>query len=315
MRSLTGIIAAIMLASCGNSKTEAGQSANANTASGNIYMDISGHYSDTLPCADCRAIYAEIRLRPDSTYDYVERKLGEDGRPQKAHSERGVYTVMQDQVKIQLTPRADSLPQRNLEISGSDLIASWVQASGSYDGKLQRKDRIIGKKGNDYVAHALTPFNRYPVPVYMDLPSAGISIQKPYLDQASEAEKAVVAYFALHYNAGCEGQACALAEALQMSDAQMMDAVRKWMPSLAGGNTAPDRSTQPAMMMLFFIRNNDILQANVNFMDSEKKIAHETFRFKIGESQVEQLPSTAAPAGNAPATPRSKPQGHTRGKQ
>lgn len=282
----------VFLASCGSNGGDKTGAAEGQTDSPTTSTEITfGIYSDTLPCADCNGILTELIILPDTTYRLSERKIGPDGRPSGSGLDRGVYSFPADG-KIKLTSRGQGNPERILEIGDRTFRFTDVQATANMnDLTLDLAEEVIGKKGGELVYYKTKPFNGHPTMVYSYVKGNDIHISKAYLDIAPEAEKAIVAYYAAQYNSGCEGNACALSEALKMDDAAMKTLVNKWMPTEA----LHERNADSHLALLFIVQNGDQFQVNYNVMDKDMMMmgASDVFKLVDNKFEISHQPLTA----------------------
>ena len=287
------VFAALSLGSCNQSstsgKTET-SSPQAYSSSGNLFMDIAGSYSDTLPCADCIGIMTELIIKPDTTFILRERFLGADGRPMKSTSVKGVYTLTEDQNKLKLNSSSPDFAMRTYEIGKNSLIATdgTSGTGGQFDLSLDLSEKTINKVGSDYVMYRTKPFVSFPVHVFNFITGNDIHIYKAYLDATSEAEKAIIAYYAVQYNNGCDQDGCALLKAMNLDMTSATALVNKWIPTAKLGTEDENRESRSKgqLAMVFFIKTKEGIQVNYNVSNDMRQMASGSDEFKIGDSEV-----------------------------
>jgi copper homeostasis protein (lipoprotein) len=295
------ILSALIWISCNNSgkKEDTNNSTKGqqqNQAGGFDYIAVCGAYSDTLPCADCEGIYTEIQLNPDTTFSISERRIGKAEKANRPAVIRGIYTPDGNTGKIKLTAVSDGGKAQYASYTENALTLldeSGNAFSDNADRSLERRDKIVGKSGNAYVKHTLLPFTKYPAQVYYRPAGADITIHKPYLDQAPEAEKAIIAYYSLLYNTGCSDNKCPLGDVMNMNQEAMKALVSKWMPNSPEAknilsNSKPENEKEK-LTLLFFIKTNNRIQANYTLISGQDMNARFMDEIEISGNEVKIL--------------------------
>ncbi len=253
-------------------------------------MDIAGAYSDTLPCSDCMGILTELIIQPDTTFVLRERYLGDDGRPQKSNSAKGVYTWQSEGNKIKLTSSSPDFAERFYEVSNGNLTATGGSnaTGGRFDLTLDLQEKTIGKKGSEFVMQRTKPFTKYPVQVFNYITGNDIHIHSSFLSVTSEAEKAIIAYYAIQYNSGCDDSGCALLSAMNLDITSAAALVNKWMPTAKLGSDDVNRESRGKnqLAMLFFVKSNDGLQVKYNLTDATRQMSIGSDEFNISNTEV-----------------------------
>jgi uncharacterized lipoprotein NlpE involved in copper resistance len=290
MKRISIISAALTLASCGgnsDSKNAVG-AANNVVSSGNPYADIAGVYQDTLPCKDCPGTLTELTLHPDSTFILREKMLNAEGRPGKSANLRGVFSFVDGTQKIKLTSSQAGAVTRTFEAGVNGITASDVQASAGVDLTLELRERIMGKIGPDFISYKLEDKGSYPTVVFTHMPGSDIVINKPALDRMKDSEKAVVLYYAMQFNSGCDDKSCALEAAMNTDKSGAEASVRKWMPSLTLPSADELRASRIDRKLVFLNVNltGNQLSVNCNTMSSDYSMAQSVDVFELGENEV-----------------------------
>ncbi len=295
------ILSALIWISCDNSSKKdtpgnSGDNHQQNQAGGFDYIAVCGSYADSLPCADCDGIYTEIQLNPDTTFSMSERRIGKNEKAIRPLVTRGIYTPDGNTGKIKLTSVSDGGKAKFASYSESALTIldeSGNPFSDNTDRSLERRDKIIGKSGNSYVKHTLQPFTKYPAQVFYRAAGADITIHKPYLDQAPEAEKAIIAYYSLLYNTGCADNKCPLGDVMNMNQDGIKALVSKWMPNSAEGkvalaNSKPENEREK-LTLLFFIKVNNRIQANYAVISGQDMNARFMDEIEVSDNEIKIL--------------------------
>lgn len=290
MKRIYILLAAIGLASCGgneNPNNPAGAAGQA-SSTGNPYADAAGVYQDTLPCKDCPGTLTELTLHPDSTFILREKMLSPEGRPAKSANMRGVFSFENGTKKIKLTSSQAGATTRTFELGENGITASDIQAAAGTDLTLERREVIVGKIGPDFVSHKLEDKGSYPSVVFTHMPGSDIMINKPALDRMKDAEKAVVYYYAMQYNSGCDDKTCALEAALSTDKAGAEATVRKWMPSVSLPTSDEMRLTRTERKLVFLNLNlqGNQLTVNYNTASADFSMAQGVDVFELGDSEV-----------------------------
>ncbi len=260
---------------------------------GNLYVEMAGVYSDTLPCSDCPGIVTDLTLKPDTTFELHERHLLHEGRAVKSESYSGVYSFTDDFKKMKLTSSMNGGKTRVFEVGKNLLLATDVSTSGvgQPDLSLDFQEKIVDQIGDDYVMYTTAAFSNFPVQVFSFLPGNNIHIHKTFLDGASDAEKAIVLYYALQYASGCDDHGCSLQNAINLNNSEADALLNKWMPSVQiNGNVNADKTRiHPQLALLFFIKNGNKIQVNYNLVDQDKAMSSAMDEFEIKEAEVTQV--------------------------
>jgi uncharacterized lipoprotein NlpE involved in copper resistance len=288
------LLLSIALASCKNGtpdekSTNPSNSQSAVASTGNIYMDLAGIYQDTLPCANCPGIITELTIQPDTTFILRERFLSAEGRPTKSDQMKGVYSFSDNEKKMKLTSSAQGAVDRFFEISNGVIISTSGEGNtASKDMSLELQEKIVSKIGADFVLYKTIPFVKYPTQVFSYITGNGIHINKAYLDVAPEAEKALIAFYALQYSSGCDEKNCALPMALGMDETQLRALVSKWMPSIPLPSAEEVRSSKGNghLATLYFIQNNGNLQVNYNILSPLRQMSMAMDEYKVGQNDI-----------------------------
>lgn len=154
-----------------------------------------GAYSDTLPCADCPGIIAELELRADSTYVLRERYLERDSVP---YGTIGRWTVSGDRLSLHTTDRITQWQRQQHGLIGLDTEGRVIDSGLPYT--LQRVDGFYSTLmhltgGYVYYAdsHSFTPCgSAFALPVAMDPPDepgAGLELERTYMKLVKEDRK------------------------------------------------------------------------------------------------------------------------------
>jgi len=285
---------AAFIMSCGNNSPLENSSSMSSTSKvsevGNIYQNIAGSYFDTLPCADCPGLLTELKLFPDTTFELTERRIVPSGGKLKADNYSGVYSFTEDMKKLKLTGGMGSQITRMYEIGNDQLSATdvAVAAQGQMDVSLDLQEKIVDKIGDNFVFHKMKIQKKYPVQVLNHLPGHDIHVNRAFLDMASEAEKAVVLYYAQQFSSGCDGNGCSLQKAMNLNDEQANAILKKWMPSLSLNETynSEKSKSRGEISMLFFIQTGSRIQVNCNLMTEEKMINSVVDEFELKDTEV-----------------------------
>jgi uncharacterized lipoprotein NlpE involved in copper resistance len=300
-KNIVIILSALLWISCDNTpkKDTPGDSGNnpqQSQAGGFDYISVCGSYADTLPCADCDGIYTEIQLSPDTTFSISERRMGKAEKASRPSITRGIFTPDGNTGKIKLTAVNDGGKAKYASYSESALTIldeNGHPFSDNTDRSLDRRDKIIGKSGNSYIKHTLLPFMKYPAQVFYRPAGADITLYKSYLDQAPEAEKAIIAYYSLLYNTGCSDNKCPLGDVMNMNPEAMKALVSKWMPNSEDGkkalaNSKPENEKEK-LTLLFFIKVNNRIQANYAVISGQDMNTRFMDEIEVSENEIKIL--------------------------
>lgn len=248
----------------------------------NPFVKISGIYSGQTLMADQRLVQVELTLNADSTFNLTERPAISDadrGKKMMSHTNTntvkrtGTFSMDTENTWLKLTTNSGAWEEIYFKYSDTNLIkldAQKVQMAEANKYVLERTSKVVGTISNFLVNYETRPFAKYPVQVFLRTAVNHIRINKPYLDQTSDAEKALLAYYILKYNTGCDLEGCRLATALGMTEEAMKAALAKWMPEveaakqLAANYKIPN--AQERLTMLFFIKKSNGMQVNFTIM-------------------------------------------------
>ncbi len=290
-KCLFAISIVLTTAGCDNKSTGPASEQTVNHVAGaNLYSEMAGVYSDTLPCADCPGIVTDLTLKPDTTFELQERRLVYEGRSVKSESYTGVFSFTDDFKKMKLTSTNGGGHTRIFEVGKNFLLATDIANSGigNSDLTLDFQEKIVGRIGEDYIMHKTAAFTKFPVQVFSYMPGNNIHINKAYLDGASDAEKAIVLYYAQQYSSGCNDNGCSLQMALNLSNSDAGSLLKKWMPAaeISGDLNANHTRVQLQLALLFFIQNGNKIQVNYNLVDQEKLMSSAIDEFEVKEAEV-----------------------------
>jgi hypothetical protein len=82
-------------------------------------------------------------------------------------------------------------------------------------GNLSRLTKWTQAMGNVNIYEYVKPFSKYPAKVFHRIQNGDITIDRTYIANAPEHEKALIAYYATIYQAACEGEVCLLRNELK----------------------------------------------------------------------------------------------------
>jgi len=286
-RTVATFVVAALLAGCNTSDyAKKNNTDEAYWPGENPYAELAGVYVDTMPCADCKSLrlLVELTLNPDSTFVLKERNLPGDEK-MRNQVMSGVFSPVDDWKKIKLTS-SDQPVKYYTPVTGA-MIA--LDANGNRPdtaaSSLKLKDRIVGRSGKAFVHYPVKSFQHYPAQVFMNATSNDISIDKSYLEAATEQELAIVAYYIVKYNAGCDETSCALQAATGKTMSELNDLAVKYF-----GSTEP-QSEKPKLSMLLIAKQNQVLHAGYTIADKQRKIVHGSDEFEITGSGVKLIAS------------------------
>jgi hypothetical protein len=293
MTRIYALLSIAFMASCGGNKNDDSKAgpASALNSSGNPYTDIGGVYQDTLPCADCPGTLTELTLHPDSTFVLREKMLNAEGRPAKSINTRGVFSFVEGSSKIKLTSSQAEAMSRMFEVTTDGMVATDVQAQAGADLTLEIRERIIGKVGGEFISYRIADKGAYPSVVFTHMPGGDIVINKPAIDRMKDAEKAVLAYYAMQYNTGCENESCALENAMNADKSSLEANVRKWMPAVSLPSEDDLRASRLKTKLIFLNLNlqGNKLSVNYSTMTADYTMGQSTDLFEISEAEVKMI--------------------------
>jgi hypothetical protein len=276
----------LLLTSCGgssdHSKESIGNGANHENNQPHLAFGI---YADTLPCMDCPGVYTELTILPDTTYSLSEWQMSESGRPTNSKLDRGIYSFTEGG-KIKLTSRKEGNPER-LMMAGDRALTLEPNGNTPSQGdfSLEMKEDWKASMEGANVFYKLSPFNGHPTMVFNSLKGNEIHIAKKYLEIASQAELAIVSYYAIKFSTGCDADKCALIEALAMDIQEIQNLIGKWLPT--EGNLA--RSSSDHLLSLFILQNGNDFQVNYSFSDADNNVINGNDVFKLNSDRFDVI--------------------------
>ncbi|MBL7941764.1 MAG: hypothetical protein JNM00_03310 [Flavobacteriales bacterium] len=214
MKNFSLIISAmaLVLASCGdktNTATPSATEAASNQPA--TLFDLAGQYDGTLTCEGCGEIRSALMIQPDSTFQ-IRNSVNVNGKD-------SLITIAGS---IQLTDglKTLSLVGANAEawtVSVTDGTHITLSSASAGTGALERKTKLVSTDNNRRLSYWLSaPDSLRAVQVYQEARNF-VNIHKNFLDNAPDDQKALVAFYAEAFSAGCNGNVCDLVTALGFS--------------------------------------------------------------------------------------------------
>lgn len=219
------IAAFITLQSCESGKSADGSTLQADTSTTvKTMLDLAGKFEGTIPCSNCTGRKFELFINPDSSFHLKETYQGTkqgDSIVQKFgnvspfnHFEKFMLKNRQDKNEIWIKPLGLTEIQF-ITSDGSEVEGGLI--------KLSKTSSVVALYPEFKVTYKLgvpTPEKSF---VYSKNPKGDITIDKAWLDQANEGEKAIVAWYASLFNNGCREDVCQLTKALGIANSEGLE--------------------------------------------------------------------------------------------
>jgi NlpE N-terminal domain len=209
------VIAFLFFVSCGEN---AEQKLATSEVAVQVKENMAGNYEGNLGCADCAGLKTILEIKADSSFIIRETKLT-SGVLSEQESFTGKLNFISDKSMIELIGREDgktkwlkSADNGSLQIVTQD-GQPVVDSLGG--GSLNRLTKWTQTIGNVNVYEYVTPFSKYPAKVFHRIQNGDITIDRNYIANAPEHEKALIAYYTTAYKAGCVGDVCILESELK----------------------------------------------------------------------------------------------------
>lgn len=239
-------------------------------------LKISGVYSDTISGeVDNEQIFIEVTLNPDSSFTLSRQTITNvPGEPIPMKGPRqvlnGLYLPRDNWKKIKLSSSSDGGHATCFEILPDalkllDEFENPIAKEGDFI--INRATRAIKNVGQFILSYDQKPFVRYPVQAFLRTSGNNIRIHKSYIDQAKAYEKALLAYYALKYNSGCDNEGCAFDLALGMDENGMKNLLISTMPDFENAIVSPVERQR--LSMLLINQNSKGFQVHVGYLDAK----------------------------------------------
>jgi len=200
----------------------------------NPYLTISGVYADTLPCADCDGILTHLTLYPDSTFALLERYLGKAGDTGKIPGMYGKYAIEPSCTRLSLRGINDKRIVYFRPVSGGLLLldSQGLPFVSTLDYVLDRTDQLAESTSSQRLRTQDSKLAGQVGVVYNRTLRNEVLIDEAFLRNATEPEKAIVAWYFTAHESACPAADCPLHKSFGMDDAGLKALVSKWL----GGN-------------------------------------------------------------------------------
>jgi hypothetical protein len=212
---LFSVVSALFFTSCGES-SESAQSGTSGPSQ--VQENMAGNYEGNLGCPDCVGIKTILEIKADSTFIIRESKMN-PGQMSEQLSFTGKVNFMNDLKMIELAGRQEASARwfktdatGNLQVVTQDGTAVVDSLGG---GNLSRLTKWTQAMGDVNIYEYVQPFSKYPAKVFHRIQNGDITLDRTYIANAPEHEKALIAYYATVYNAACEGEVCLLKNELK----------------------------------------------------------------------------------------------------
>lgn len=251
----------------------------------NPYVSISGEFSGKWLVKDKLYTLINLALKADSTFSLIEQNEslmatpvnGNLTKQEAALESTGKFLVQANGAIVILNFNEASRESLRFSYADNKLIKlggdvpSGKIASDNFT--LYRNTKVVGTLNNFLVNYETKAFTRYPVQVFLWTAANNVKIHKPYLDVAPENEKALIAYYCMRYNTGCDEVGCALTTALGMNEDAQKEAVVKWMPQVEGAKAAVNNplpaKERERLTMLFLLKTPRGFSVNYTLLTSK----------------------------------------------
>ncbi|MFM9984696.1 MAG: hypothetical protein ACKVOK_05645 [Flavobacteriales bacterium] len=265
-------------------------------------VQISGIYADTIEGEkEGEKVFIEVTLNPDSTFTLSRHTItAVPGQPVPVKGARqvinGIYLQKDNWKKIKLSSSGDGGRATSFEILPDalkllDENESTITRAGNFT--IRRGTKAIMNVGQYILSYDQKAFSKYPVQVYLRTSGNNIRIHKAYLDQAKNYEKALLAYYALKYNTGCDNAGCAFDVALGMSEDEMKNSVRSTIPDLSDfTNNVLSPTERQRLSMILINKTSTGLQVHSAYLTAKDQNYTVEDEFKIEGDKLKVIKSS-----------------------
>jgi hypothetical protein len=255
-----------------------------------VKENMAGNYEGNLGCVDCAGLKTTLEIKSDSSFIIRETKLT-SGKLSELESYTGKIKFISDKSMIELNGREEgktkwlkSVENGKLQIVTQDGLPVADSLGG---GSLSRLTKWTQTIGNVNVYEYVTPFTRYPAKVFHRIENGDITIDRNYIASAPEHEKALIAYYASAYKAGCVGDVCVLknelkgeAENLTKKYFQNDPIIKPILDGAKGGATVD-------LELLIIFNNQGKLRVQTSTLNAEGKLISKADEFTLsGENLI-----------------------------
>jgi len=206
----------LLLTSCGEKSAEVSADAQQGVLQGQI-KSYAGIYEGLLPCSDCNGVKTILEIKRDSSFIIREYRLTPGVKSDQV-SYAGKINFSGEKPIFELAGRADNetkwfalQPDGNLLVTAPGGVALPDSVAPR---SLIRTTTMVQNLGNVDVYEYSQPFSKYPARVFHRIKNGDMTIDRNYIAQAPEAEKALIAYYTIAYNVGCVDETCIVKDAL-----------------------------------------------------------------------------------------------------
>jgi hypothetical protein len=255
-------LALVLICSCGGDSDGTDHASQGGTYQMNEKaVRVSGIYSDTISGnIDGQLLFLEVTLNPDSTFTLSRQTITTvPGEPIPLKGPRqvlnGLYLPKDNWKKIKLSSSGDGGLATSFEIMPDalkllDENENPIAQQGNF--VIRRGTKAIMNVGQYILSYDQKAFTKYPVQAFLRTAGNNIRIHKSYIDQAKNYEKALMAYYALKYNTGCDNEGCAFNVAMGMNEDGMKNVIKTSIPDFASftEEVVPPVERQRLSMML-----------------------------------------------------------------
>jgi NlpE N-terminal domain len=281
-----GLVAALLF-SC-SEKSEQGQGASA--VSNAVESNMAGNYEGKLGCADCVGLSTQLEIKADSTFIIRETKLV-PGQKSELQSFTGKVNFGNDKSLIELSGREDGKTRWLKTSENGDLLVVSQDGTAVIDslggGSLTRMTKWTQTIGSVNVYEYVKPFAKYPAKVFHRIQNGDITIDRTYLANAPEHERALIAYYATAYNAGCVGDVCLLKNELKGESEKLTKKYFQNDPVLRPiieGSAGP--ATEDLELLIIF-NNQGKIRVQTAVYDANGKLINRAEEFSLsGENLI-----------------------------
>lgn len=243
-----------------------------------ISVKISGVYADTLTGdIDNQRVVMEVTLNADSTFSLTRYTItSSEGQPVPVKGPRqvlsGIFLPRDNWKKIKLTSKDDGGHATCFEILPDAIKLlnedeSPIAKPGNFT--LKRAAKAVMNVGQYMLSYDQKPFSHYPVQVFLRTSGNHIRIHKAYLDVAKEYERAILAYYGLKYNPGCDEAGCSMDMALGLNQDQMKSLVQNQMSDMNEFlNGVSEPVNRQRLSMILINKSPRGYQVHVGYIDA-----------------------------------------------